>query len=284
MIFKKPKLTYTEMCIYIDKHAYEPDCDDNLIYEYLYHIIYMLARKSGYFNAEHYYNDFAIQSASKIFMRYKNPKQYIIDDATGEPKLTKIISVLNYIKSKLYPMKVEFEQSNYSQTYNYNEDDLSEPIEYMFVKKLSTDDAMHKLEFTDYLNRIVIIIRKELKKIPYVNNKVAWRNIYISCLLTILNSITLSNKNKEKLYIKNNYMYTKESYVEKVFREESSDPVLLYHLDQTMKPYIFVLTNKVKRVLANDLSSMIKSWEPPSEMIKNMLFTVYEENSSGEDR
>jgi len=287
MIFKKPaNVSYTDMCIYIDKHAYEPDCDDNLMYEYLYHILYMLARKSKYFSAEHYYSDFALQSASKMFIRYRNPKQFEIDEETQQPKLTKIVSVLNYVKCKLYPMKVEFEQNNYCQLYNKEyEDELNDPIvETEFFRKLYTDNALHKVEFTDYLRRIVIVIRKELSKIPYVSDKVAWRNIYISCLLTLLNSITLSNKNKEKLYIKNNYMYTKESYIEKVYREEAADPVLLYHLDSTMKPYIFVLTNKVKSVVAKDLSSMIKSWEPTEEVMKSVLFTIFDESVGKDDK
>lgn len=283
MIFKKPNISYTDMCIYIDKHAYEPDCDDNLVYEYLYHLLYMLARKSNYFNAEHYYEDFALQSAGKMFMRYKNPKQYELDEQTQQPKLTKIVSVLNYIKCKIYPMKVEFEQHNYSQT-GSGEEELSDPNDYAFVRKLCYDNELNKLEFTDYLHRIVIVVRKELEKIPYVSNRAVWRNIYISCLLTLLNSITLSNKNKEKLYIKGNYMYTRESYIEKVYREESADPVLLYHLEPSMKPYVFVLTNKVKKVLAKDLSNMIKSWEPTDEMVKNMLFTMIEESNGKDDR
>ena len=40
MLFYKPKnLKYTTMAIYIDEHVYTDDCNDNLIFEYLYHLI-----------------------------------------------------------------------------------------------------------------------------------------------------------------------------------------------------------------------------------------------------
>ena len=39
MIYKKPKgVKYTDMAIYVDKHVYEDDCDDEMIFQYLYHL------------------------------------------------------------------------------------------------------------------------------------------------------------------------------------------------------------------------------------------------------
>ena len=42
--FIKPKgLKYTDMCIYIDKNAYTDNPDDEKIFQYLYHLVSMLA-------------------------------------------------------------------------------------------------------------------------------------------------------------------------------------------------------------------------------------------------
>ena len=115
MTYSNPNIKYTDMCIYIDAHAYEEDRNDDLIFEYLYHITKMLAHKSNYFNKPKYYDDFGIYAAGKLFLRLINPKQFDINPDTGLPRLTKIKSILNYAKTKIYPLKVEFEQENYYQ-------------------------------------------------------------------------------------------------------------------------------------------------------------------------
>ena len=48
--YTKPKgVTYTQMAIKIDDMAYSDSCDDELLFEYLYHLSFMLAYKAKYF-------------------------------------------------------------------------------------------------------------------------------------------------------------------------------------------------------------------------------------------
>ena len=76
MIYKKPNIKYTDMCIYIDNHIYTDDCDDVKVFEYIFHIITMLSHQASYFKSTADYEDFALQGASRVFMRLKNPKQF----------------------------------------------------------------------------------------------------------------------------------------------------------------------------------------------------------------
>ena len=70
MMYTKPRdVSYTEMCIYIDEHIYSESYDENLIFEYLYHITLMLAKKNNYFNKLSDYDNFAIYGATHLFMR-----------------------------------------------------------------------------------------------------------------------------------------------------------------------------------------------------------------------
>ena len=39
MIYKKPNVRYTDMAIWVDEHAYKDDCDENLMFEYIFHLI-----------------------------------------------------------------------------------------------------------------------------------------------------------------------------------------------------------------------------------------------------
>lgn len=41
---KKPEgMKYTDLCIYIDKNIYDDNADQNLVFQYVYTIAYMLA-------------------------------------------------------------------------------------------------------------------------------------------------------------------------------------------------------------------------------------------------
>ena len=61
---KPPNMTYTAMCIYFDNNIYTSDRDDNILYQYLYHICYMLACKSRYFRNYEDYDDFALYASA----------------------------------------------------------------------------------------------------------------------------------------------------------------------------------------------------------------------------
>ena len=101
------------MCIWIDSNVYTDTCDELKLYEYLYHLANMLAHEHKYFIKYEYYDEFALYSASKLFMRLRDPRQFCSD---GSPKLTQVKSVLNYLKTVIYPYKVDFEQQFYAES------------------------------------------------------------------------------------------------------------------------------------------------------------------------
>ena len=78
MLYKKdPKLKYTDMCIYIDNHIYTDDCDEELVFSYLYQLAYVLAMKKHFFTNIADYDSYAIYCAGVLFKRLKNPKQFL---------------------------------------------------------------------------------------------------------------------------------------------------------------------------------------------------------------
>lgn len=254
MIFVKPNdVRYVDMCIWCDENAYKDDCDDEKLYQYLYFIAIMLAHKSNYFNKTKDYEDFALYMASQTFYRLRNPKQSQLD-ADGNPKMARIKSVLNYMKSTLYPRKVDFQQQYYAQTQICVED-VDYDSAYSFSDKLEdTVDALTLIEFESCLHDIVKTVKFFLNKIPYKKDTSEWRNIYMSCLLTFLNSVTLSNADiaRIKSYSKN----TSNKYFSLIedYNRQAND-VVLFHLDEKLRDYILVLVREIKRAVAADLSS-----------------------------
>ena len=263
---KPNNVTYTQMCIWIDENAYKDDCDNYTLYEYLYHISRMLAYKSKFFTKAAYYDDFAILMANRIFMRFKNKKQF---EENG--KLTKIKSVLNYAKGILYPTKILFENEYYAQNYVSLDDESCKYDYSLHDVMLSSISGLSKADFSVYLNDIISTIKSFIYKLPH-KDKVEIENIYISCILSFLNSATLSNKNLEKLNdLKSKDKLTVE-HIDKFYKQERNNCVLLYHLDQSYKDYIKVILNELRHLIANDLSIILSDNDIQAESnMKNIL-------------
>ena len=262
MMYIKPKdMSYSDMCIWVDEHAYEEGCDQEKLFEYLYHIALMLAKKNRYFNNNKDYEDFAIFLASRIFFRLTNPKQYQYNEA-GEPKMTKLKSVLNYMRCTLYPAKVDYQQQYYAQTRIVVED-IDYVSEYSFADKLNdTVDELTAKDFEICLEDIIKTAKAFLYRIPYKKNTAEWINIYTSCLLTFLNSITIDNAVLDKMSSFKRTMLSKDNFYVNLYKKNARDSVILFHLPDSMRDYIDVLVRELKRAIASDLSFSFKTYVP----------------------
>ncbi len=255
MMYTKPEnVSYTDMCMYIDSHMYTEDFDVELVYQYLYHIVLMLARRANLFPKHRYYDDFAIYAASRIYMRFMHPKQYEYKD-DGSPKLDRIKSVLNYAKNVLYPMKVDFEQLEYSQTLSAEEEKLSS-FNYESVVRASVEGLL-LVDFNDTLENISKTCEQFLSTIPYPKDSSTWLNIYVSVMLTFTNSVTLRNKTLRRLrHIQETNKVT-DAKLNSMFVLEKYDDPILFHLDASMADYITVLSRQLKHIVAEDLSYIL---------------------------
>lgn len=255
MFYQKPKnLKYTDMCIYVDEHAYDENKSNEMretIYKYIYFISLMLAHKMKLFGNHKYYDDFALWYTGQIWSRLENPKQFQYDE-DGNPKLARITSILNYIKSTISARKITYEQQEYSQViYHDTEDNFYNP-DYTLSDKINEGlDNLYSAEFDLCLKNCGKSIRKFLQRIPYKENTDTFYNIYLSCLLTFLNSITLPNKEICRI---NNLKFQNSINILTLYDKENENPVILYHLDESMRDYIYVLFKELKHEIAMELS------------------------------
>lgn len=282
MLFNKPKnLKYTTMSIYIDEHIYSDDCDDALVFEYLYYLVNMLAYKGNFFNKAEYYDNFAIYCATNYFLRLKNKKQFELDE-NGNPKMTKIKSILNFIKKTINFRRMTFQQEFYCQSISKDETDLD--IGYTFANQLAeTIDALSIVEFNECLGDICKTAKKFIKKIPYKINSPEWDNIYLSCLLTFLNQIVLNKKDCLKVQNLHCKSTDKLNIISNVYSSNILDSVVLYHLPENMKDYIIVLTNEMKHAIAKDLSFQLHTYVPTDTSLGLSLSIMNSEDCNNED-
>lgn len=274
MTYNKPSgITYTEMAIWIDDNAYEASCDDATLYEYLYHLSNMLAHEGNYFNRVHYYDDFSLYCASKLFMRLRNKKQDLPEDNPN--KLPQIKSILNYMKKLMYPMKVDFEQENYCQS---DEENGTLYVSNFDLGQYLSDEAtiFNQMEFSYTLSSVSMIVKSHLQKIPYKKDSPEWLNIYVSCMLTLLNSITLSNFNKARV---SKLRRNSEQIIDKLYVQLRYEDPILYHLDSSMSNYIKVLVNELRKVISSQLSFELHTSTSSEDTTKNLIIASLDEES-----
>lgn len=242
------------MCIWIDKNAYSDHCDDQKMFEYLYHLCRMLARKRDFFERSDEFDDFAMYAATETFMRYRDKRQFTGDEGS---RLSKIKSVLNYLHKVIYPRKVAYAKTQEKQRR------LASDVDYMGISydlhnKIQEAVAENSAaEFDCAVHDIPSTIRRYMIKLPMSRYSAEWENIYISCLLSFLNYITLSNANRKRNEPGNGRCVDSKIY--NSFRDERLTPCILYHLDENMRPYVGTITRIIMHLVAKDISEVIDS-------------------------
>jgi hypothetical protein len=269
MTYNKPKnVTYTEMAIFFDKHIKKPERDDNILYEYIYHLVYMLANKAKYFHDFKDYDEFSLYAAGKIYMRAIN------EEKTEKP----IKSILNYIKAVIYPLKVDYQKEVYDEIINPDVDDR--------INGERLKSNLHKPIQADYQDGLVEEIYRQLSLLPkyindvvyespYKNDKTVCRRLYISVLLSFLNGITLSNAGIEKIKRRELKSLETENTAFKMLEKEKEVSTIVWRLDDSLTNYVEILTNKVRKKFGKDLLEIKKLYELPEEDLNAIMMSAY---------
>ena len=280
MMFSKPKgVRYVDMAIWIDDNVYKDNCDQEKLYEYIFHLSKMLAFKRALFNNGQQYEDFAVYAATKYFLRITDKRQFEIDE-NGEPKLPKIKSILNYIKKTIFPTKIDFDKEH-SSSVDDGENDIIDTT-FRDILESSIDD-IGLSEFGNYLHDIGKTIRAHLAKIPYRQGTSEWENIYVSCLLSFLNSVTLGAEARQRIQEMVDNSKLKSHIIDRLYRKERQNSTILFHLDESMRGYITVLVNEIRKIIAGDLSEILHTHIHQSMYTDEMLKQSLNWESSDED-
>lgn len=277
MLFKKPNIKYTEMAMWVDAHAYEDDCDESLMYEYIYHIFCMLARKRKFFNQTHHIDDYAANAASKVVMRYKNKKQF-----GDNPTLSKVKSVLNYCKNVSYPLKVQYEQEFYAQNYQQGDVEDIQDIQSLHDVLVDVVNPIASVDFSQSVETLDRCLRDFIKTIP-CETEVYRNNLYISCMLTLIDSITLSRRDSDYIDYKMSNQKLTIELLNKVYANNRYRKPILFHLDSNDSNLVLVVVNEMRHLISKVLSESLHSNEHADSVMKSLLASAIDRDSAEYD-
>lgn len=283
MLFEKdPKTRYVDMAIYIDHHIYSGDFDEELVYQYLYFLIYMLAKKKKYFSSEKVYDDFSIWFATKMYVRLTDPRQFDENE-----RLEKITSVLNYIKNVLYAKQVEYNseigfqitlgkfKSKYIE--DFDDDAL---IDYYRPSIESTNKDIIRSSIVNLLETVPEMFMEEIRKSPYKNNEVMVHNLYLSCMLTFIKTTTFSNRQIDKV-------------VKSLARHPNADisrlgsvgsiEIVLWDIPDYLSDYVKLIYNRVRNIIVDEIKDSVSRYSLSTHDLVSVVNSNYDDAGLKED-
>lgn len=282
MTYKKPRnVRYTDMAIYIDEHINQENYDVNKCFEYMYHLFMMLALKGRYFRDSADYDAYALYGASQVLMRYKKQQ-----DPNYKRHLEPLKSVLNYIKKIAIPLKINYQQENYAEIFNDislnsgDADTLKQDITYKVIQE---NNKLADVDMRYYLEQFAFTIKKEIKQGPYAHDRRVQHNLFLSIVFSFLRTLTLSNKNHNRVEVRASRKAPPEVYIKKIYKEESVDGIVLWHLPVSWHNYVNTLFNRVKRTFCEDLRFLIGANQPTEDVIKSVLLSPVMDEFEGEE-
>ena len=257
MTYRKPSnIKYTEMCIYVDQNIYQPNCDYEKCFEYIYHIYYMLAFKKRLFKNSKDYDEFALYAAATLLVRYKSPKK------SNDP----IKSILNYAKSSVYGLSINFQRKWYKELlneYSVEETALQNLREVLIERVVDSNKWLAKVEVDTYFKYASRTIKQIIQESPYINDSTICHNLYLSILLTFIASVSLNKNNRKRL------LNTKVD-IEVIYAQEADD-IILFHLPQEFYNYVQVLTRRAKHMVSKDIAYIVGCYRPSDAIIQEIL-------------
>ena len=278
---KSPKEKYTDMCIWFDENFYkdEDELDIERCFKYIYLIYHMLAWVEKYFGYDYReYDDFATYAASTILIRFLRKKE------KGE----RINSLLNYAKRSVYPLVVNYKKQekrgmlSEDGEKHVDIDALKDMLRHQVSQQYTDTDAVQESTINAFI-KIPVIINNFLDKSPYKYNDLMRRLIYMSCLLSILSSFTLSSASEEKIETRRSKgKKISEDKLSRLYLKEK-DKVIVWRLDRSMTDYIKVLVNRVRKSVMDDLKDTRAYYTVPIEVLDDVLASAWENISDDSD-
>lgn len=287
----KPKgMKYTDLAIYIDanmqyikNNGEYPHIESN-IFEYIYHIVYALSLKAGYFRDFADYDEFSCYAATDIYLAIR--KKFLHEGETfhGKP-IVPIKSSLNFIKATLFPLKINYQRDYFRQTTHPKFEEASENLIDQTKERIreSYRDDLIK-SWDNVFDQLPSLLDKILKATPFRNDPVTLLRLKTSILLTLTNDLTLPNKVKSKIADKEKD-WEPEKLVNNFYKKYLMNPldVLLWHLDDSYNGYVRFLTVKLKKELSKCFEYMIYGEDFSDELIDGIVNGTFESNDDFPD-
>lgn len=278
MRFARPEnMKIVDMCKYIDDIEDKfnmTDKEKNTVYLYLYHIINSICIRHKFFYNEYDNDEFSTHFAEQLYYR-------IVND-----NLPPIKNILDYIKKVMNGRKITWQQkdkfSEVLESYSTNKDykngnfiDVTTYKEQMKSEIESTSsDSVIKLVNSE-IEELPKLIYKVCSLTQFKNDKSMTYKLYMSCLLSFINGVTLDKKTQELLDKKVDNGSLQDWFIVKCRLKNVEDSIVLWQLNDDMFSMVRVLMNRIKKMFIENIHNVGKKFEVSPEILDAMISLNY---------
>ena len=117
------------------------------------------------------------------------------------------------------------------------------------------------------------LIKKVSNHTQYKLDKATTNNLYISCLLSLINGITLNSKVEKQIQNKLENGAIRSNFVERNRLKNLENSIILWHLSDEYIDVVKVLINRVKVLFVNSVSEIVRKYEISPDILDAMLST-----------
>lgn len=274
-------MTYKECTQEVDNLVTSGDYDPNHLYKLLQKIIkYQICNKKYILN-KIYHADFVDQTTSDIYMRLINKE------------LTPITSIDMYLKKTMRGFYTNFCQREFSQVIDTNL--IKDPEQRQNTQTGLADYITSSLQVVNtpfdsincdlYLKYIPRTIRNLLKNNKYCKDSATDENIYLSILLTLINKLTLSQKQLEKIkHIKENKkLLQQKPLIDKIIYNNEDSSLINFKLDKEISEYVSLLYEHVQSNLKKDMRDLNDNFNLSDDELLSVLYSEFYEGDPDEE-
>lgn len=115
------------------------------------------------------------------------------------------------------------------------------------------------------------MVKKVVKSTPYSNDPVMSRRLYLSLLLSFLNTIRLPNKYKNRILRKEANNNDADDLRLKYIQEQADNSVILWRIDNKLYDYVDILLKRVKHKFVKEIFGDIKYYEVPDSILNQII-------------
>lgn len=271
MIYSKPdNKKYTQMCMEFDEEFYSGNRDDNKLFKYLYLIFYMLACKGNYFTKFEDYDGYAQYAATEIYKRYLKK----------EKKGVRLKSVLNYAKSCKKHLKIDYQNETFEQVTKEG-DERVQTYQHIYRENIGNDFNREDIaiDTQQVLGTFPKVAHDVINNTPYKRDKLLCKHLYMSCLLTFLSGITLSNQTIERINNKQQYKEISDNYIVKQYQKNLEESLILWKLDEEYGDIVKMLVNKIRTKMSEEINDVVASYTVPDDVVDAIISSAYDEKA-----
>ena len=149
------------------------------------------------------------------------------------------------------------------------------------------DQLKSEIESTSS-DSIIKLVNSEIDDLPklifrvcsltqFKNDKVMTYKLYMSCLLSFINGVTLDTRTQELFDRKMKNGSLQDWFIIKNRLKNVEDSIILWQLDDSMSSMVQVLMNRIKKMFIENIHNIGKKFEVSPDLLDAMISMNYNE-------